>query len=279
MESALVNKIVPFSVVDGPGNRTAIFLQGCGFSCKYCHNPETIRQCVNCGECAKVCRSGALSFENGKVLYNQSKCIQCDECIKNCKNLSSPKAVAMSTDEVMDIVKSNMPFIRGITVSGGECTGWRNFLLELFVKAKEAGLTTLIDSNGSYLFESDPELMAVTDGVMLDVKSWDCNDHLDITGKTNETVISNLHYLLKSNKLSEARVVVVPELMDAVTTVRNVSAELKNYSREEVRLKIIKFRSNGVRAEFKNLTPPDDDFLNELKSIALEYNLRDVVLI
>lgn len=279
MESALVNKIVPFSVVDGPGNRTAIFLQGCGFSCKYCHNPETIRPCVNCGECAKVCKSGALSFENGEVLYNQSKCIQCDECIKNCKNLSSPKAVSMSTDEVMDIVKSNMPFIRGITVSGGECTGWRNFLLELFVKAKEAGLTTLIDSNGSYLFESDPELMAVTDGVMLDVKSWDCNDHLDITGKTNETVISNLHYLLKSNKLSEARVVVVPELMDAVTTVRNVSAELKNYSREEVRLKIIKFRSNGVRAEFKNLTPPDDDFLNELKSIALEYNLRDVVLI
>ena len=63
---AVVNRIIPFSSVDGPGNRTAVFLQGCNINCKYCHNPETRKLCVQCGTCVKQCPAGALSFdENG----------------------------------------------------------------------------------------------------------------------------------------------------------------------------------------------------------------------
>ena len=54
-----VNKIIPFSAVDGPGNRTAVFLQGCNFDCRYCHNPETRNLCRNCGSCVEKCPKGA----------------------------------------------------------------------------------------------------------------------------------------------------------------------------------------------------------------------------
>ena len=67
MNKAPVNKIIPSSVVDGPGNRTAIFFQSCNFNCRYCHNPETINMCISCGACVETCPVQALSFKDGKV--------------------------------------------------------------------------------------------------------------------------------------------------------------------------------------------------------------------
>ena len=110
MNSALVNKIIPFSAVDGPGNRTAIFLQGCNFSCKYCHNPETMHVCLNCGECIKYCPTGAISLVDGKVVYDYKKCCFCDSCFKHCPNNSSPRVRNMTAEEVMVEVKKNVPF-------------------------------------------------------------------------------------------------------------------------------------------------------------------------
>ena len=72
--TAPVNKIIPFSCVDGPGNRTAVFLQGCNQNCLYCHNPETINLCRNCGACVKTCPAGALSMADGLVSYNYKVC-------------------------------------------------------------------------------------------------------------------------------------------------------------------------------------------------------------
>lgn len=279
MTEAIVNRIIPFSSVDGPGNRTAVFLQGCGFSCKYCHNPETIRRCGNCGRCVEFCRTGALSFINGRVHYDREKCVLCDACIHNCKNLSSPRTTVMTADEVIACVKKNMPFIRGITVSGGECTEWRDFLVELLGKASGLGLGTLLDSNGSYDFSTDPELLALTDGVMLDVKAWNREEHLAITGQDNSMVLGNLNFLLSVGKLSEVRVVVVPGLMNADETVGNVSRVLREHGRTDIRMKIIKFRANGVRAEYKGLVPPSDEYLASLKKLAQASGLTDVVLI
>ena len=82
---AVVNRIIPFSSVDGPGNRTAIFLQGCNINCKYCHNPETRKMCVQCGTCVKNCPAGAIS---GKIKHpyhiDNDICIKCGACKDNC---------------------------------------------------------------------------------------------------------------------------------------------------------------------------------------------------
>ena len=168
MEKALINKIINFSNVDGPGNRMAIFFQSCPFSCLYCHNPETINLCKNCGKCIEFCPKKAISLDdNNKIVWNETKCINCDTCIKICPNLSSPKTRYYTIDELFEKIKQIKPFIRGITVSGGECTNWSKFLLELFPKVKKLGLTCLIDSNGCTDFKEIEELINISDGVML----------------------------------------------------------------------------------------------------------------
>ena len=178
----VVTKIIPFSSVDGPGNRTAIFLQGCNINCKYCHNPETRNHCVNCGLCVQVCPQKALSLENGKVSFDASACISCDTCIKTCPHGSTPKTRLMTAEEVMEIVRKQVPFIRGITVSGGECMLQPDFVAELFKLAKKENLGTLIDSNGTIDFREYPELLSVSDGVMLDIKAFFPEDHMNVTG-------------------------------------------------------------------------------------------------
>ena len=277
--TATVNKIIPFSSVDGPGNRTAVFLQGCNYNCQYCHNPETINRCIHCGFCVRYCPTGALQRKDGSVQYDITKCVMCDECFTHCRHGSSARVREMTAEQVMQAVKKQMPFIRGVTVSGGECTLQRDFLVEFLTLAKEAKLHTLVDSNGSYLFEADPALMAVTDGVMLDVKAWNSGEHYRVTGQLNDVVLKNLRWLAENGKLTEVRTVVVPELFDCEETVRNVSALLRETGSLGTRYKIICYRPNGVRQQYRHLNSPSVDTLQGLADIAAEYGLTDIVII
>ena len=199
MKRIPINRIIPFSNVDGPGNRLAIFVQKCPFQCWYCHNPETINMCIHCGKCVDVCPVGALSKVDGEVKWNQELCVQCDACIGTCEHMSSPKMYWMSVDDVIAEINKNRMFIRGITVSGGECMEYPEFLLELFTRVKAMGLTCFLDSNGYYDFKQYPELLDVCDAVMLDVKASDVEFHKQLTSQGNKTVLSNLEYLLSQN--------------------------------------------------------------------------------
>ena len=282
MNSALVNKIIPFSAVDGPGNRTAIFLQGCNFSCKYCHNPETMHVCLNCGECIKYCPTGAISLVDGKVVYDYKKCCFCDSCFKHCPNNSSPRVRNMTAEEVMVEVKKNVPFIRGITVSGGECTRWPEFLHELMVLAKNEKLSVLLDSNGTYDFVKDEEnLLENCAGVMLDIKAFGLKDHQAVTGVDNGMVIQNLKYLAEIGQLEEVRTVIVPGLFNTKETVDNVSKIIAPYlNKRSIRYKIICYRPFGVQEEYKNiLQAPTKEELEEHASIARNNGIKDVVII
>lgn len=122
--TAPVNKIIPFSCVDGPGNRTAVFLQGCNQNCLYCHNPETINLCRNCGACVNTCPAGALSLVDGIVSYDYKACCNCDTCLKTCTFDASPKIRNMTPAQLYDEVKAYFPFISGITLPAGSvpCT-------------------------------------------------------------------------------------------------------------------------------------------------------------
>lgn len=273
-----INKIIPFSSVDGPGNRTAIFLQGCNFNCIYCHNPETINICSNCGLCKDKCPTKAIDIIDGIVTWNKDKCCNCDECIKTCQNSSSPKIQSLTADEVINEIVNYRPFIQGITVSGGECTLQENFIIELFTKAKDIGLTCFIDSNGSKSFSEMKELIELCDGVMLDVKSFDKNNHKKYINFDNFNVLSNLEFLASVNKLYEVRTVIVPEVFNNEETVREVSKLICKYD-SNIRYKIISFRNHGVRKEFNNLKSPESQYIQELKSISKEIGCNNIIIV
>ncbi|WP_315114201.1 YjjW family glycine radical enzyme activase [Clostridium intestinale] len=278
MMKGIVNKIIPFSSVDGPGNRTSIFLQGCNFNCIYCHNPETINLCSNCGLCLLSCPTKALTKDNGKVLWNKANCCNCDSCIKTCNSCSSAKVQSMSADEVMEEIMNYKPFISGITVSGGECTLQEEFLVELFKRAKKENLTCFIDSNGSKDFRKMNELTELCNKVMLDVKVWDKDTHNKYIQFDNTNILNNLEYLISIDKLYEVRTVVVPDIFNNEETVEKVS-KIIGKSNLNIRYKLIIFRALGVRDEIKNMKSPTLDTMEQLKSIAHKNGVKDVVIV
>lgn len=242
---ALVNKIIPFSCIDGPGNRMAIFFQGCNFRCTYCHNPETINKCVNCGLCVKSCPVKALDIVDKKVIYNDKICVSCDACIRVCNNLSTPKTKDYSVDELFEEIKQVSPFIQGITVSGGEATLNLEFLTKLFKKVKEElSLTCFVDTNGSIDLSEHKEFVNLTDKFMIDIKSMDKEEHIKITGVSNNTVIKNVKYLLDLDKIYEVRTVIAPNLNNE-NTVREVCKIIK----DKCKYKFNIYRYHGVRKE------------------------------
>lgn len=234
-----VAKILPFSAVDGPGNRAVVFLQGCDFDCRYCHNPET---------------RAAIPDD------------------------SSPKTMDMSPAEVLAAIERYRPFLSGITVSGGECGLQPDFLETLLTASRAAGLPGLVDTNGSTDYSCLPALVEAAEGFMLDVKAWDEAEHRVLTGAGNKTVIENLHFLARAGKLYEVRTVVAPGQFDAPLTVRNVSAILMS-SGSAARYKLIRFRPQGVRAAWRDLPLPTDSLMEELAAIARNAGVKDVVIV
>lgn len=278
---AVVNKIIPFSSVDGPGNRTVIFLQGCNINCKYCHNPETRGLCQNCGVCVDNCPNGALAFgEDGHVAFLKDKCVECDTCIHVCPHDSSPRTCVLSVEEVYRGVKKQIPFIRGITVSGGECMLRPDFIKELFLCAKEDRLTTLIDSNGTIPFWEHEDLLELTDGVMLDIKAFDDQQHRNVTGASNKIVLQNAVFLAKQKKLYEVRAVIVPNLYDTTESVRKMGEFLKEfYTQQPFRIKLIAYRPMGVREEFSHYEVPTQTYLRELEEMLKKMGYEEIVII
>lgn len=283
MESKIkapVNRIIRFSNVDGPGNRMAIFFQGCNFDCLYCHNPETINLCNSCGSCLDICPTQSLVKDtDGKVVWNKKTCINCDLCIKSCKNSSSPKVELSSVEDLLSEIKRVRPFIKGITVSGGECTLRYRFLTELFsqVKTLYPELTCFVDTNGSLDLSEEKyrEFVDVTDYFMLDIKAWNESEHLELVNFENTNPIKNLHFLKEIKKLYEVRSVIVQNLNHNETMVEEVS---KILTKTDIRYKIIKYRSIGVRNKnIECLVSPSDEYLKQLETIAKSFEVNTIL--
>ncbi len=289
MEKAAINKKIEFSNVDGPGNRMSIFFQGCNYKCLYCHNPETIKHCNNCGVCIGVCKEKSLAWVDGKVIWDKIKCIGCDQCIKNCLRKSSPKTTTYTVKELIKEVKKLEGFISGVTVSGGEATLNYDFIKEFFIEVKKLELTTFVDTNGS-LDLSDERykgFVEVTDKFMLDVKVWNNDRHKLLTGKSNKNVKRNLEFLGELGKLYEVRTVVVPKIIDNEETVRNVSRILGRLNRNQVGepiiYKLIKYRKIGVNKniledELLGVDTPSDDEMMKLLEIAKSKGVENIVI-
>lgn len=273
-----INNIIPFSLVDGPGSRTSIFLQGCNLRCLYCHNPETQALCVGCGDCVATCPADALSLECGSVVWDPQACTKCDTCIKVCTHKSSPRIKYMTAEDVYNEIKGYFPFVRGISTSGGECMLYPKFLYELFSLVKAEGKGALIDSNGTIDFELHKELLDLSDGVMLDVKAWDDAYFVKLTGHDGKTVRKNLVYLAKQNKLEEVRVIVTEDYNDPEATVDGIADSLGEEILKNTRIRLMKFRPYGVVGPMEHAKSPSDERMAKIEEQAKKRGFGTVVV-
>ena len=212
-ESVLVGSLQKFSIEDGPGVRTTIFIKGCPLSCKWCHNPELINpqqqlikspnNCIGCGSCVKICPQGAVTMvlEEGTVI-DRAKCDVCLKCTDKCyAQALRPAAKAMTIDEILCIAEQDKSFYDntggGITVSGGELLMYAEFVGKLIDEAGKRGISVCMDTSGF----GDPHALMemalkenVTD-ILYDMKSIDDKVHMEYTGVSNQLIIENLRML------------------------------------------------------------------------------------
>lgn len=274
----LVNRIIPFSNVDGPGNRLAIFFQGCNINCVYCHNPETINNCVNCMACIEGCPAKAITDASGVVAFDEKLCTECDRCIKTCRYSSSPRTKVYTVDELYSIIEDYRLFIRGITVSGGEPTLQWEFITELFRRVKTLGLTCFVDTNGFFDRDKISGLIQEADKFMVDIKSVD--EIESICGTSMKNNLDNLKYLLELNKVYEVRTVMIHDYMDIENTVLKVGKILKDYP--EVIYKLIRVHSSGLTDRQKNMIKdhiPSEEYVREIADRVREIGVKRVELI
>ncbi len=280
MLTGIINKIIPFSAVDGFGNRTVIFFQGCNFNCLYCHNPETITTCSHCGDCAATCPTQALRYDskNKKIHRNSEICTDCDKCLTTCTLNSSPKVKEMTVEQIMSQINKLKLFISGVTISGGECTVQHEFLFELLVALKQLNINVLLDTNGHIESNILEILIPYFDKIMLDIKSFDNEEHIKLTGVSNKTILNNFDYLAKLNKIQEIRTVIVPEILNNQRNVSEISKLIYSIN-SEIYYKLIRFQPQSYRAKSLKTHIPTQFEMLDLQKIASINGCKNVVIV
>ncbi len=226
----LIFNIQRFSVHDGPGIRTTVFMKGCPLTCLWCSNPESqdffrnlmVRDinCRGCGECVAVCVAGAIkiSREGGRKI-DWSRCTQCllcaDACIYDSLNVCGRY---VEVKDVLDEVIKDRAFYRnsggGITVSGGEALSQTGFVSNLLEKAKKEGLHTAIDTSGYAPWKEMKRVLRFVDLVLFDIKHIDPEKHKRATGVDNRLIFENLAKISKEKSMW-LRLPVIPGFNDS----------------------------------------------------------------
>lgn len=217
-----------FSIHDGPGIRTTVFLKGCPLKCIWCHNPESHRvkseimlekdKCVNCGACVMACKEGVHKIENGVHILDNKKCAGCKTCTEICPGAALELCgYEESAEKIMETVLRDKAFYRkdgGLTVSGGEPLMQPEFTLELFKLAKENNLHTCIETSGFGKWESLYEISKYVDIFLFDYKISDPLLHEKCTGVTNNQILENLKKLDETGAQIILRCPIIPDIND-----------------------------------------------------------------
>jgi pyruvate formate lyase activating enzyme len=224
-----VTNIQRFSIHDGPGIRTTVFMKGCNLRCFWCHNPETLAaepelqlfldRCIGCGECFQRCPQHAHVLENGDRRFLRELCEGCGICAETCYAEGLVLVGdEMTVDEVVDQVLRDKPFYEtsdgGVTLSGGEPLLQPAFSYAILERCRAEGVHTAIETAANFSWERVAAILPVTDLVMMDIKLMDSARHRECTGVPNERILENAHKLGEQPIPLIVRTPIVPGVND-----------------------------------------------------------------
>ena len=229
MSSGIVFDIQRFSLHDGPGIRTTVFLKGCGLRCWWCHNPESQHPrpelllhpelCIQCGACVAECPQGAIRLDRNAYITDRALCETCGACVIAC--MAEAREIIgqeMTVEQVIDDVLRDVIFYDesggGVTFSGGEPLLQGEFLLDLLQACKAYDLHTIVDTCGHANPETLARVRPYVDLFLYDVKVMDNARHRDVTGASNTLILKNLHTLAEHNHPVVVRVPIIPTIND-----------------------------------------------------------------
>ena len=246
MLKAAIFNIMRYSVHDGPGIRTTVFLKGCPLSCRWCHNPEGISRipqnifyadkCINCGGCDKICPTGAREVIGYEI----------------------------SSGELLKEIKKDLIFYEqsggGVTFSGGEPLYQPDFLLEMLQKCVAEYIHTAIDTSGFCDTDIIIQAAELANLILFDIKFFDEAQHIKYCGVSNKIILENLKALSKTKVNINIRVPVIPEINDDEHEMREICGYIKDMK-----------NITGV-----NLLPYHNIQSEKYKRLNMEYKMPDL---
>lgn len=240
MQQGIIFNIQRFSIHDGPGIRTTVFLKGCPLNCAWCHNPESqyflpeimvqADRCQGCGACVRSCSQEHVLITDGR--RQPTKCSACGACVTTCPH-DALKLVGQkqTVDQVMQEVMKDELFYDesggGVSFSGGEPLLQAEFLENLLLACRRQGLHTVVDTCGYAPWSVLAKLAPLVDRFLFDVKLMDEAQHLQYTGQRNQLVLDNLRSLTQIHQQVEIRVPVIPGVNDGSENLAALTAYLR----------------------------------------------------
>ena len=295
MTRGMIFNIQKFSVHDGPGIRTTVFLKGCPLRCRWCANPEsnqaeaevlhTPAMCLGCRSCEQVCAYGAIRFEDGSFRYDSSRCRRCFACVKACPSHAlTTEGTWYTVNEVMEEVRKDDAFYKksggGVTLSGGEPLLQKEFTEELLKNLKKEGYHTNIETSGYVEREYLERILPYLDLIYMDFKHPDSKEHQKKTGVGNERILDNLTWLLERDFPVVVRIPVIPRFNDSVEVAERYGEILSKIRAKEVHLLpfhqfgLGKWRALGLNYEYEKETSMHEEDVKEIAEILQERGLK-----
>ncbi len=248
--SGVVFNVMRFSVHDGPGIRTTVFLKGCPLHCAWCHNPESQgfelglmlfeERCRLCGDCVRACPNHGIG-DPAAGLHVPDECDACGTCVEVC--VAGARELVgrrVTVTELVEEIEKDVVFYEesggGVTVSGGEPVAQPQFVEALLAACRARGIHTILDTCGLASAEVFARVAAQADSVLYDLKLMSSQAHRRFTGAANDVVLRNLEALAATAKPIVVRFPMVPGVNDGEEELAAMTGFLRRIGLQDVDL-------------------------------------------
>ena len=292
---AVITNIQRYSLHDGPGLRTIIFLKGCPLRCLWCSNPETQKahpellyaptRCIACGACAEVCPTKAFTQDEARIVFDRELCTNCGLCAVECPTgAASMTGYPITIEEALDTLEADIVFFRnsggGVTISGGEPALYPDFCARLLVGLKERSIHSAVETCGFPPWEVLWKSVEAADLVLYDLKAIDPELHLSLTGVDNTSILQNARNLAGKKEVV-FRVPVVPGYTGTESNLTEIAKFISSI-KEGLKVHLIpyhsfgsgKYSSLGLQYLLEEVSPPSQEQMQEYGNIVSAFGLQ-----